>query len=137
MIDKKKLKVMAALAREEMKSETARAIITVRAYRSDYLIKHGISAFVMGSIVFLIAAGIYALFHLERVTTVIFTDEFMRGFNDVIVSFGIFITVFVGVNVLVFNFKYSRYYKKFLEYRRLQRELINMGLEAEEDDKAS
>lgn len=137
MIDENKLKLMTALAREEMKADTRKAIITVRAYRSDYLIKHGIYAFIMGSIVFLILAGIYALFHLESFTTMVFTNEFMQGFNALVVRFGIFITVFVGINVLVYNYKYSVCYKNFLNYRKLQRKLINMGSEGEKDDQAS
>lgn len=128
---------MTALARKENKPEIRKAIINVRAYRSDYLIKHGIYAFIMGSLVFLILAGIYALFNLKEVTTIIFTNEFMRGFNVLTVRFGIFITVFVGVNILVYNYRYSAYYRDFLSYRKLQRKLITMELEGEEDDQTS
>lgn len=137
MINEDKLKLMTALAAKEIKPEIRKAIINVRAYRSDYLIKHGIYAFVMGSLLFLILAGVYALFNLKEVTTTVFTNEFMQGFNVLMVRFGIFITVFVGVNILIYNYKYSVYYKDFLGYRKLQRKLITMELEGEEDDQAS
>lgn len=134
MVDENKLKLMTYMAREESKSELRNAIITVRAYRSDYLIKHGIFAFIMGSIVFIILAAIYAIFHLERFTTMIFTNEFMQGFNSIVVKYGVFITVFIGVNILIYNFKYSFCYKRFIAYRKLQKKLIRLNLEGEEDD---
>lgn len=134
MVDEKKLKLMTYMAREESKSELRNAIITVRAYRSDYLIKHGIFAFIMGSIVFMILAAIYAIFNLERFTTMIFTNEFMQGFNSIIVKYGVFITVFIGINILVYNFKYSVSYRRFIAYRKLQKKLIKLNLEGEKDD---
>lgn len=134
MVDEKKLKLMTYMAREESKSELRNAIITVRAYRSDYLIKHGIFAFIMGSIVFMILAAIYAIFNLERFTTMIFTNEFMQGFNSIMVKYGVFITVFIGINILVYNFKYSVSYRRFIAYRKLQKKLIKLNLEGEKDD---
>lgn len=134
MVDEKKLKLMTYMAREESKSELRNAIITVRAYRSDYLIKHGIFAFIMGSIVFMILAAIYAIFNLERFTTMIFTNEFMQGFNSIMVKYGVFITVFIGINILIYNFKYSVSYRRFIAYRKLQKKLIKLNLEGEKDD---
>lgn len=137
MINEEKLKLMTYMARAESEGRLKKSIITARAYRSDYLIKQGIAAFLMGSIVFSVVAGLYALFNLASFTNTVFTDEFMRVFEGFMVKYGVFITAFVGINVLVYNYKYSKSYAHFIRYRRLQKKLIKLELEVEEDDKAS
>lgn len=137
MTDINELKLMTYMARAENEPQLRKSIITVRAYRSDYLIKHGIYAFIMGSLIFFIVMMIVALFNLEAFTTAVFTDSFMPEFRRLLVKYGVFITIFVGLNIIVYNFRYTKYYNMLMSYRKMQRQLIKYKSEGEIDDQTT
>lgn len=134
MLNEDKLQIMTYLAKYENNPRLEKSILAARTYRSDYLVKNGIWSFIMGTIVFAVMFGIYAMLNLEFVTMAVFTDGFMRFFNTIMVRYGVFITIYVGISIIVYNIKYTEYYDDFMRYRRLQKELLNLKMEDIQDE---
>lgn len=134
MLDEEKLRLMTYLAKEEKDASLQKSILSVRTYRSDYLIKNGIWAVITGTILFGIFFAIYAMRNLEKVSVDIFTDSFMAFFSDFMLKYTVFIIIYVGINLFVYNIKYSANYKRFINYRRLQKKLLKLQAEEDIDD---
>ncbi len=134
MLDEEKIRLMTNLAKEERKSSLQKNILIVRTYRSDYLIKNGILSFIVGTMLFGIFFMIYAVRHLEKVSVAIFTDRFMGFFSELMLKYAIFIVLYLGINLLVYNIKYSKAYDNFMNYRRFQKELLRLNTEEDIDD---
>lgn len=134
MLNEEKLKLMTYLAKEEKKSTLQKSILIVRTYRSDYLIKNGILSFITGTMLFAVFFMIYALRHLEKVSLAIFTDSFMTFFSELMLKYAVFILIYLGINIIVYNIKYSISYDRFMNYRRFQKELLRLNTQEDIDD---
>lgn len=134
MLNEEKLKLMTYLAKEEKKSTLQKSILIVRTYRSDYLIKNGILSFITGTMLFAVFFMIYALRHLEKVSLAIFTDGFMTFFSELMLKYAVFILIYLGINIIVYNIKYSISYDRFMNYRRFQKELLRLNTQEDIDD---
>lgn len=125
MVNEEKVRMMTKLAiYEEGRGKNALPI--GQYYKNDYISKQLIKSFFLGTIAFLILAGLWISYGLDGLLADFLTLDLGRMVMVFLILYAVFMVCYLGITWLISSYQYRRSEKLLKVYEKALKRLENM-----------